>query len=274
MPHNAEVDLANIATYDNYSIQFDYKYSTVKFERFMPSGDFGKYVGYDGGAIWKIGNPGARVNRGGTQSSTTDTSLPRFFTYGNNVLSQNGVKNPLVLERFGTKLPKNPEGFSPEDKVTDLETSKEGFDLEQFKKNAQAQTTTFKKLNEIISQQNLKSELVGTEVVNSVPDKNFIERLKEQTISNVKRELTTLLHGRISLLSRTANKLLIDFVGSKGVTPPQNIYKGPQDPMGIAMTNIADRFFYDIRNDLADFAGGAISNALNPKDANGRPKLK
>jgi hypothetical protein len=33
--------------------------------------------------------------------------------------------------------------------------------------------------------------------------------------------------------------------------------------MGIAMTNITDRFFYDVRNDLADFAGGAISDILN-----------
>ena len=75
--------------------------------------------------------------------------------------------------------------------------------------------------------------------------------------------MATLVNGRVSLLSRTINKLLIDFVGKKGISPPQNIYTGPQDPMGIALTNTTDRFFYDIRNELADFAGGAVSNILN-----------
>ena len=72
-----------------------------------------------------------------------------------------------------------------------------------------------------------------------------------------------MVDGRVSLLSRTINKLLIGQVGGKGISPPQNVYTGPQDPMGIAMTNITDRFFYDVRNNLADFAGGAISDILN-----------
>jgi hypothetical protein len=29
------------------------------------------------------------------------------------------------------------------------------------------------------------------------------------------------------------------------------------------LTNTTDRFFYDIRNELADFAGGALSGLLN-----------
>lgn len=56
---------------------------------------------------------------------------------------------------------------------------------------------------------------------------------------------------------------MIGAVGGKGVSPPQNVYTGPQDPMGIAMSNISDRFFYDIRNDLADFVGGGVSDFLN-----------
>ena len=92
---------------------------------------------------------------------------------------------------------------------------------------------------------------------------NFIERLKDKTVKNAKNEIARIVNNRVNLLSRTINKLLIDFVGRKGISPPQNIYHGPQDPMGIAMSNFTDRFFYDIRNELANFGGDALSAFLN-----------
>ena len=301
MPHNPDIDMANIATYDNYSIQFDYKYSTVKFERFMASANFGKYIGYDGGAIWKIGNPGARVQRGGTQSTTTDTSLPRFFTSGTNTTNSNGVKSPAILSKFGVNLPDGTNLlnlFTTDDKVDDLEaTDKENkFDLDKYKRYAKDQTAIGADLSKLVKEQNKKLELLNNpktllktstdsliknfseknktigiptslkDLTNKKADTNignFIERLKDKTVKSAKQELATLVNGRVSLLSRTINKLLIDFVGKKGISPPQNIYNGPQDPMGIALTNTTDRFFYDIRNELADFAGGAVSNVLS-----------
>ena len=301
MPHNADVDLSAIQTYDTYSMQFDYKYSAVKFEKFMPNynektGNFGKYVGYDGGAIWKIGNPGARAARGATQTSASDTSLPRFFTAGGNAYSQNGVTKPFILNKFGINLPSNPAGFTTDEKVTDQETNKDKPDLEKYKRYAKDQTAIGKSLSKLVSDQNKMSEFLNSpqnvlktsaesaiqnfaeknknigiplslgELTNKKTDTNignFIERLKDQTVKSVKQELTKLVDGRVSLLSRTINKLLIGEVGGKGVSPPQNVYIGPQDPMGIAMTNIGNRFFYDVRNDLADFVGGAVSNVLN-----------
>ena len=298
MPHNAEIDMSAIATYDTYGIQFDYKYSAVKFERFMPSANFGKYIGYDSGAIWKIGNPGARVARGGTQSTTSDTSIPRFFTSGTNTTNNNGVKSPAILNRFGVNLPENPLGFTTDEKIDDLQAKEleDKFDLDKFKRYAKDQTAIGADLSKLVSEQNKKLELLNNpktllknsaeSAIKNFTEKNktigiptslkdlttkkadtnignFIERLKDKTIKSAKQELATLVNGRVSLLSRTINKLLIDFVGKKGISPPQNIYTGPQDPMGIALTNTTDRFFYDIRNELADFAGGAISNILN-----------
>jgi hypothetical protein len=32
MPHPDDVDLSSISTYENFSVSFDYKYSTVNFE--------------------------------------------------------------------------------------------------------------------------------------------------------------------------------------------------------------------------------------------------
>lgn len=293
MVHNADIDLGNIATYDDYSIQFDYKYSTVKFERFTPTTNgFGQYVGYDGGAIWKVGNPGERSNRGTQSSSGNDTSKPRFYTVGGNKWNQNGSDKALVLQYFGLaeKTPavlKKPDTSTYDVDEPDLEalkdkndktstSAKEKADLDKEIQTGKEITNTPKDvfdtngLNLDVVNAIENSGLTGGKSLKDLTAKgsgfspqNFIERLKDQTVKSVKQEIKTLVDGRVSLLSRTINKLLIGQVGGKGISPPQNIYSGPQDPMGIAMTNIKDRFFYDVRNDLADFAGGAISDILN-----------
>lgn len=93
MPHPNEVDIgSSLSIYDNYTMQFDYKYVTTKLERFMPLLDgsgFGQYVGYDGGSIWKIGN-GSSVNN-------TVKSIPEFLTKGDNKLNENGVSESYVV---------------------------------------------------------------------------------------------------------------------------------------------------------------------------------
>lgn len=300
MPHNADIDLGNIITYDDYSIQFDYKYSTVKFERFAPTTNgFGQYVGYDGGAIWKIGNKGERSNRGTQSSSGSDTSKPRFYTVGGNKWNQNGSDKALVLQYFGDSVVDNSVGTQSisfvRPTLTDDEVALDISSLESLKSENDKSSTAAKAQADLENEIRIGQEItdapkdvinskgISLEFINAVENsnfasktlkeltakgsgispKNFIDRLKEQTIKSVKQELKTLVDGRVSLLSRTINKLLIGQVGGKGISPPQNIYTGPQDPMGIALTNITDRFFYDVRNDLADFAGGALSDLLN-----------
>lgn len=295
MTHGNDIDLANIATTDTYSIEFDYKYSAVKFEKFVPSGNFGKYVGYDGGAIWKIKNSG-RIS-GVTQSATTDTSFPRSFTVGTNIFNENGVRAPFVLSKFGVNLPSNPEGFTDQERVDNQQIDENNqSDLEKFKRYAKDQTAISAELRKQIEEKNAqdllknstfsqlrsntesniknfveKNKTTGvpkslSELTRKNPDLsvgNFIERLKDKTVKNAKNEIARIVNNRVNLLSRTINKLLIDFVGRKGISPPQNIYHGPQDPMGIAMSNFTDRFFYDIRNELANFGGDALSAFLN-----------
>jgi hypothetical protein len=60
----------------------------------MPAKDWGGYVGYDNGSIWKIGN-----SRGGTGSSVP--SVPEFITTGKNTYNENGVTEPWVLSIAG-----------------------------------------------------------------------------------------------------------------------------------------------------------------------------
>lgn len=112
MPHPNDVSIGGEgpSIYENYTMQFDYKYSTAKLERFVPSGGWGAYVGYNGGSIWKIGNAGAR---GGTTS--VDSSAPKFFTVGSSdiIPNENGVNKPYVLNIYGD----NP---TPPEQDTDL----------------------------------------------------------------------------------------------------------------------------------------------------------
>ena len=100
IPHAQEIDLGGISPFaeGSYVVQFDYKFSTTKLERFVPKGDgsgTGQYVGYDGGAIWKIGNKGARDSR--NTGSGRENSVPEFYTVGTNTLNQEGVEKPFVV---------------------------------------------------------------------------------------------------------------------------------------------------------------------------------
>ena len=95
-PHSDEVDMsATPTTYDDYQIQFDYKYSTNKLERFMPTsnGD-GQYIGYNRGAIWKTGNKGSGTSN---RSNSTLTSIPKFYTANETFLSKAGEDGKFIL---------------------------------------------------------------------------------------------------------------------------------------------------------------------------------
>ena len=97
----------------------DYKYATTKFERWTPDGaGFGKYVSYNNGAMWKVGNPGARDVIGATASLNAysdekDIAVPRFYTNsGGNTLKQNGVVNPGLGFLYSSKNAKISSKFS------------------------------------------------------------------------------------------------------------------------------------------------------------------
>jgi hypothetical protein len=119
--------LGSIKVFDTYDIQFDYKYSTTKFERFVPTGNGrGAYVGYDDGAIWKVGNPGSRESQstGGTPSKY-GKSIPAFFTIGQNKYNENGVSSPFITSLPGRTFviseEQGGEAASTEPNLDDLE---------------------------------------------------------------------------------------------------------------------------------------------------------
>jgi hypothetical protein len=107
MPHDDSVDLSSIKVFDTYDIQFDYKYATTKFEKFVPvfPGGVGTYVGYNNGAMWKIGNAGARDAYGtgdvGGTVSRYGKATPAFYTVGENKFNHNGVTTPIIMSLPG-----------------------------------------------------------------------------------------------------------------------------------------------------------------------------
>jgi hypothetical protein len=105
LPVDDIVDMStDMKSYENFVISIDFKYSSHKLERFVPTPEvkdkdgvsWGSYVGFDAGAIWKIGNSGAR-----NPGSASDTSLPKFYTTNTNTFNQNGISSPYILSIYG-----------------------------------------------------------------------------------------------------------------------------------------------------------------------------
>lgn len=228
IPHPNDIDLSNISVYDNYTMQFDYKYSTMKMERFMPVIDNdsykrGKYVGYDGGAIWKTGNSQNRTKLDNGQSITSELkSVPDFVTIGDNRLLQNGVNIPFVLSVPGDIY-----------------------------------TTSMSILN---TYEFTKSPIDRLKAISSIPKQSLPESpslfdtLKKTLIMSASKELQTVVNKGTSILNKTLNKIL-ESSGITGVNPPKNIYTDRE-------LNAGERIFYDVRGQLFSFIGNTIGKNL------------
>jgi hypothetical protein len=165
VPNDVAIGGEGPVVYENYTMQFDYKYSTVKLERFVPNGGWGDYVGYNAGAIWKIGNAGSK--RGATVSM--DSSLPKFFTFGASdiIPDENGIK-PFVLKIYGDN-PTPPESTSTSTVSGTTDTGPNNLNvggagtgsLEEFKNTSTA-------TGESIASE-LKADAVASEVAKSSP---------------------------------------------------------------------------------------------------------
>lgn len=103
VPNEVDMGGQGPQVYDIHNVHFDFKFASERFERFVPSGNWGSYVGYNSGAIWKIGNPGERENRNSESGGTIkDSSIPKFLTVGKNSLNENGVEKPYIIKVEGT----------------------------------------------------------------------------------------------------------------------------------------------------------------------------
>ena len=241
--HENEIDLSQpTKDFEQFVVTMDYKFVTSKFERWVPNvSRFGMYAGYNNGAMWKIGNPGAR----GTQSTTgagtvQDNSLPKFFTANINTLSQNGVKAPIVLEAYGSG-----------DTIND----------------GKSEGTTGPNPSDGGSGPNETSNTADKSANRTSPEKsdfqNFIDNSKKagsKLAKNLKKAAVTELRGqvntRLRLLNNTLDKLRND-AGIGRMREPTNVYKKYENGLGIS-----SGFFFDVHNSLRDFAGDSVGGKL------------
>jgi hypothetical protein len=230
LPHNSDIDMGGTPTAfgeGSYPIQFDYKYSTVKLERFVPkldgSGE-GEYVGYDGGAMWRIGSPGARESR---IDPSIDTS--NFFTKGENKFNQNGVNTPFIINIPNDNLFKR---IFEEQNIQGQENLK-GF--ERFKKFAKA-----------------KAKELGN-------------RLVDTAIQSAQRELQFVVNTRVAILNRSLNKIL-NANGLIGVRPPKNVYTdrgtGIETARGRIFYDIRGQLLNFTTDTLGSVLGGGRSRSF------------
>ena len=232
LAHDSEVDLGSIKTYDDFVVTMDYKYATTKFERWTPDGaGFGKYVSYNNGAIWKVGNPGARSSIGASGSNNAfsdeiDIAVPKFYTNGViNTLRQNGVKEAYVMDSY------NPSSFINESVEKTPTTTPSKKDIR--KKKRKERFDAFKE----------RSSKAG---------KVLGKKLKTALLREARSQLNT----RLRLLNNTLDKLRNE-AGLGRMREPTNVYKNYDNPLGIS-----SGFFFDVKNSLRDFAGDALGGKI------------
>ena len=222
MPHENDIDLGNIKTFTNYTMQFDYKYSSVKLERFIPDGNgFGEYIGYDSGAIWKVGNKQDRAkNEDGSIDNSDMRSVPSFEIDKSNVnINENGITNPFVLSSLYNTEPT--ASIAP---GSDEEDENEPSLLDKFKKESIDRA------------------------------KKLASNIQDTVVSSVTIELQTFINKKTAILNKELNKISSTF-GIDGINPPKNIYT--DDKPGTAQ-----RIWFDVRGQLLNFTGDSVGDLL------------
>lgn len=296
VPHDASIDMGSIKTWaSSATLKFDYKFSTTKFERWVPytaNGD-GIYVGYDDGAIWKIG-----ANRSPESTDTNrGSSRPEFLTYnessqmnagfvisktsnssykGKYVPIEEPVSNPVgetteeKTEKTEEKSNKDDKKFSVGDTLENIKTSsveKAKAEAERIKGLALGKFNAAKQ-----SARNVREILLS----------NTLNKIANATLSR----LSTNIAGKseaaapiANLLSAAASNI---FGTENGIRAPRNIYQQPyfyKDPNS-NKTFYNDRLvsadsvppgpmslpysirFYDVRAQLLNFVGDSLGDRL------------
>ncbi len=269
--HDIEVDLSAIKEFDNYTLTIDFKYASQKFERWTPDiNGFGQYVGYNNGAIWKVGNPGGRETIGGSASAENsgtvkDVSVPKFYTVGVNSLKHNGVLAPIAVKSYHfTPAPvdviKTAEEASKDvAKDTSGAPPSENRGDEQEGPNETAEKAEKKAQRKAETKQNFEKFKEASKKAGQKLAKN----LEKAVLNEVQGQITV----RFRLLNNTLDKIR-NAAGVGRMSDPTNIYEAPYMFQGIADATggkVSNTFFFDIHGSLREFAGDSLGSVLGGK---------
>ena len=249
--------------FDQFTVTMDYKYVSSKFERWIPDEQgFGRYAGYNNGAIWKIGNKGARENQGSVEAGTiNDNSVPKFFSANSNTFKHNGVKSPIVFQNYsytGVQETINDKNNANKDAASSESTGSkntgdEDDDNKEKKKEARKEK---RKDNFDQFKKNTKRAAI---------------KLSANLNRAVNKELKSQINIRLRLLNNTIDKIR-NAIGIGQMSDPTNVYLPlgfPGDPTqlggGGGGLQVSSNFFYDVRGALRTFVGDAAGVKLGGK---------
>jgi len=256
--HDIEIDMSQAPKeFDLFTVTMDYKYVSSKFERWIPDEQgFGKYAGYNNGAIWKIGNKGARKNEGSAEAGTiNDNSVPKFFSANSNTFKHNGVKSPIVFQNYsytGVQEVINDKNNANKDaagseSTGSKNTGDEDDDNKEKKKEARKEK---RKDNFDQFKKNTKKAAI---------------KLSANLNRAVKKELKSQINIRLRLLNNTIDKIR-NAIGIGQMSDPTNVYLPlgfPGDPTQLGGgLQASSNFFYDVRGALRTFVGDAAGGKL------------
>lgn len=197
LPVESDIDLGTEPKmYENFVINMDFKYSTHRLEKFVPNAEWGNYVSYDAGSIWKIGNKGS--TKGATGSLTSN---PPFVTVGNNSFNENGINKPTALNIYSSG---NRDSATSDD---DLDIAKKNDEKSTAaNKEATDDQKTEEKTSKFKTPGKLLSSISSEQVKKALDVASTITGITPQRVIN-------------SITSKIRNSTFFDPAGTLGTAP-------------------------------------------------------
>lgn len=229
MPHDSEINLGDAPkVFDNYELSFNYKFSSMRFEKWVP-----KYV--DSESSNANGKPDPKYSGGGQYSRLTNDRMDPYEvrTSETNVTSTSGD----VI----TTKPPQPTPILVESYSVSQKTTTGGRDGQNPDNN-----------EDIDNSGNEMSNMDRFKASSKKAAKNLAKNVEKSAI----KQLNSMINVRARLLNNAIDKIR-NSIGIGRMSAPTNVYKPPG-----GSSNMNSRFFYDVQNNLRDFLGESLGGAL------------
>ena len=268
--HDDSIDISNIKMFGEggagYDVDMSFKYSTLRFEKWIPGSDgYGKYAGYNNGALWRAGNKGS--------SGLDYLPVPKFYTTNTNTNKDNGVLKPTIFEKY--PISGLTEYLEPE------EESQNNLGLGNVVKEKMEETN-----NDDESKDNEKKKTKKTTVEDDNDDNSWIGQIGLSALNVglgfVKNEVGAILSDVNQKLVNQRKKILMKFSKyykweklSGGIGENESfIYTGPKyskkdksitETVKASLTSGAN-----IKEEVKEYFGAGESYLLNQANSNSK----
>jgi hypothetical protein len=241
MPHDGDIDLgAAPKTFDNYEISFNYKFSSMKFQKWVPK--------YEALSNSFSGKPDPKYSGGGQYVYLSNDRMNPFQVKTNETTNVNAGNDTIVAsgqQPINTLL----QSFYLSDKTTtagpDAQNPENQDSIDSFLASSNSPGSTSN------SMASSPSSLQQFKMNSEAAAKNLAKNVANSAIAEVNNSISI----RARLLSNTINKIT-SALGIGALSPPTNVY------IPSSGSSLATRFFYDVRGDLRTFLGESLGGAL------------